>query len=73
MSTTKKRLNITLSPATENFIVKIAKRDKVPQATKIAELLDRALILEEDTAFDALVMERDKKGARFISHSVAWK
>lgn len=73
MATTKKRLNITLSPDLERAISKIAKRDQVPQATKIAELVTRALVLEEDFVWDMLAKERDIKGTKFIPHTKAWK
>ncbi|KKS43735.1 hypothetical protein A3I25_00910 [Candidatus Nomurabacteria bacterium RIFCSPLOWO2_02_FULL_42_17] len=71
--TTKKRLNITLSPDLNWSISKIAKRDKVPTATKAAELIRLALIIEEDSVWEKLAGGRDTKGVRFIPHARVWK
>ena len=73
MLTTKKRLNITLSPDMETVIKWLAERDKVPQASKAAELLIVALEIEEGLAWDKLARERDKRGAKFLSHKTAWR
>lgn len=72
MTTTKTRLNISLSPEIESAVKRLAKRDKIPQATKAAQLLKIALEIEEDQIWDTLASERDKKGAKFISHKKAW-
>lgn len=56
----------------ETMLSRIAKRDRVPEATKAAELLRVALEIEEDQAWAALAGKRDKKSARFISHKKAW-
>ncbi|MDP2676204.1 MAG: hypothetical protein Q8O83_00770 [bacterium] len=73
MPTAKTRLNITLSPDMETAIRRLAERDKVPQASKAAELLRAALEIEEDLAWDKLAQKRDKRGAKFTSHKKAWK
>lgn len=72
MTTTKKRLNITLSPDLEKAISIVAKRDNVPEATKAAELLELAILIEEDVAWDLLAKDREKDGAKFITHNKAW-
>jgi len=72
MATTKKRINISLSSALEMALAKIAKRDKVPQATKASELIALALELEEDQIWDALARARDAKKTRLVSHKNAW-
>ena len=72
MTTTKKRLNITLSKQLNKTLSKLSKRDNVPQATKATELLNLAVEMEEDYVFDQLASKRDKKGAKFISHEKAW-
>jgi hypothetical protein len=71
MATTKRRLNITIAPEWEQAIAKSAKRDRVPEATKVAELLELALALEEDVALEAIAKARDKKSAKFIAHDLA--
>ena len=73
MATTKRRLNITLEPAFGNAMALIAKRDRVPEATKAAELLAFALSLEEDFALEDIALSRDKKNIRLITHDQAWK
>lgn len=72
MATTKKRINITLPPAEEEALSKLAKRDRVPEATKAAQLLRLALKIEEDEVWDSLASERDMKNTKFISHKEAW-
>ena len=72
MSTTKKRLNITLGSELEDAITKVAKRDNVPTATKAAELLEIALLIEEDMVWDILAKDREKEKGEFIKHDKAW-
>jgi hypothetical protein len=72
MTTTKKRVNISISKAVENALGKLARRDEVPEATKAAELLRLAIELEEDQVLDAIASERDTKKAKFVSHKKAW-
>lgn len=72
MPTTKKRINISLSPDMEKAIETLARRDDIPQATKAADLLRIALEIEEDQIWDTLASWRDTKRSRFISHKKAW-
>ena len=73
MATTKRRLNITLSPEVDALISLIAKRDHVPEATKVSELLSTSLALEEDRAFSLLADTRMKeKNAKWLSHKDVW-
>jgi hypothetical protein len=72
MSTTKRRLNISLSPTLDHVLERLARRDRVPQATKAVDLLQVALEIEEDEVWDKLARERDTKSARFVSHRKAW-
>ena len=69
-------MNITLGSELEEAITKVAKRDKVPTATKAAELLELALLSEEDMAWDILAKNREdeikKEGGKFINHDKAW-
>lgn len=73
MATTKKRLNISLSPELEIAITGIAKRDKVPAATKATELLELALEIEEDVFFGRLAEGRIKAGGKRLSHEEVWQ
>ena len=72
MPTKKKRLNITLPSEFAVFLEKISLRDNVPQATKAAELLAKAMELEEDFYFSTLADKKDKPKTRFISHEEFW-
>ncbi len=73
MATTKKRLNISLSPSTESAVMLLASRDKVPAATKIRELLEQSLDLLEDEVLTALAEERlSKKNKKVLSHTNVW-
>lgn len=73
MSTTKTRINISLPNSVRNALIKLAHRDRVPQATKAARLLEIALELEEDQTWEAIAKRRDVKNARYLSHDKAWK
>lgn len=73
MPTTKKRLNISLSDEVSEALAKLARRDSMPQATKVARLLETALELEEDQAWEAIAKERDTKQARYVPHAKAWQ
>ena len=72
MTTTKKRVNVSLSATLESILAKLAKRDQVPQATKAAELIRIGVEIEEDELFDIIASERDKKSVKFVSHKKAW-
>ena len=72
MATTKKRVHISLSPEMEKVLTRLAKRDSVPEATKVVELLHTALEIEEDVAFGKLAEERFKSMGKTISHKEVW-
>lgn len=57
----------------ENSLVRAARRDRVPIATKAAELLRLALEIEEDLALATIADIRSRVGGRFVSHKVAWR
>ena len=72
MATTKRRLNISLTKEVDKAVSILADRDNVPQATKVSELLKRALEIEEDQVWDSITQKRDAKGAKFVDHKQAW-
>lgn len=72
MTTTKRRLNITLSPELEKLVALVAKRDKVPEATKVSELLLTSLALEEDRALSLLAAARMREKGKKLSHTDVW-
>lgn len=73
MSTTKTRINVSVSDDIREMLRKVAERDHMPEATKATRLLEIGLELEEDQMWDEIANRRDKKGAHFISHLQAWK
>lgn len=73
MTTLKRRLNITMTKDVEKLVSHMAKRDKVPQATKISQLLTISLMLEEDKAFSMLGDKRFKEKTKKLSHKEVWK
>jgi predicted DNA-binding protein len=73
MATLKKRINISVSDAVEQAVALLAKRDDVPQATKVTELLELALELEEDTFFSVIVHKRLSKKVAWKTHIEAWR
>lgn len=73
MPTAKKRLNISLSDEVRSAVAKLARRDAMPQATKVARLLETALELEEDQAWEAIARRRDATQARYLPHDKAWR
>ena len=72
MPTLKKRVNISLSDELDKVLSLLAKRDRVPQATKAADLLKIAVELEEDLTLEKLVNKRVKNKGRFLSHDEVW-
>ena len=73
MATTKYRLNISLPDDVKQALEALAKRDKMPTATKAERLLELALELEEDEYFNQLAMKRDTKGAKYLPLDEAFK
>jgi AmiR/NasT family two-component response regulator len=72
MATTKRRLNISLSPEVETLVETLAKRDRVPAATKISQLLLTSLSIEEDKAFSLLAEARLKDKGKKLAHKDVW-
>jgi len=72
MTTTKKRVNISVSATMEDALKALAKRDQMPVASKAAELLRHAIEIEEDEVWIRLASARDTKDAKFVSHKKAW-
>ncbi len=73
MATTKRRLNITLAPDVEKMITRIAKRDRMPEATKVVQLVEQALEIEEDTIWEQIAEERFKSAKKWLTHDQVWK
>lgn len=72
MPTLKKRINITLSPIADKMLRQISKRDKIPAATRAAELLEMALEIEEDAILTQIATTRMQQKNPTVSHTAAW-
>jgi len=74
MATQKTRINISVNKRVRDDLRALAKRDQEPVATKAAQLLERALELDEDLWLSKLAEERLKnhKG-RWLSHEEVWR
>ena len=73
MPTLKSRINISLPDEVKEMLQKLAKRERIPEATKAVRLLEVAIEMEEDLFWNEIAEEREKKQAKFISHASAWK
>lgn len=73
MATTKSRINITLSDSVKDHLARLAQRDRIPQATKAARLLEIGLELEEDQVWEVIAEKRDSPDAQYLSHEHAWR
>lgn len=72
MPTIKTRTNLSLSSELDKVLTYLADRDNMPKAGKAVQLIEMAIEMQEDQAWDALAKARDKKNAKFISHKDAW-
>ncbi len=72
MTTTKQRINISVSDEEANFLTALAKRDQMPRATKVRQLVQQALEIEEDAYLAKIAQERDIEGVKRISHKDVW-
>ena len=56
-----------------NFLTALARRDQMPRATKVRQLVQQALEIEEDAYLAKIAEERDTPDAKYISHEDFWK
>ena len=73
MATTKKRINVTLSPDLNEALSQLAKRDRVPEAAKAAELLRLGMEVDEDLLLTQVADQRLSTRKRLLSHEEVWK
>ncbi len=75
MPTTKKRINVSLDSVEDSTLSMLAKKDRVPKATKAAELLRVAMEIQEDVLLANIAEDRIKSNKRkeLIPHEVIWK
>ncbi len=80
MPTTKERVLVTLTPDVARDVKKLAKRERVPRATKIAQLLRKALTDqredEEDRWLSKIADERyeewERSDRKTYTHAEVW-
>lgn len=72
MPTIKKRINVSLSKPIVLFLELIARRDEVPPATKAAELIEKALEIEEDAYWSKIGDARASENVQYITDDNAW-
>lgn len=65
-------MNVILPSGLDAVVEKLAKRDKISRSSKVVQLLEVAIMIEEDVAWDSLAKERDKNGAKFLKHKDVW-
>jgi hypothetical protein len=72
MPTTKKRINISVPDDVDKALKRAARRDNVPEATKALSLLELALEIEEDVAFDRIASHRYRTANTWLTHQDVW-
>ena len=73
MATTKQRIQVTVSSDAGRAIKILARRDRVPRATKAAQLIDDALELQEDIALSQIADERLRNyRGPWLTHEEVW-
>lgn len=72
MATTKKRINISVSPEMEIALERLSARENIPQATVAVHLIKIALEVDEDDVWNKIAERRDTSKAKFLSHKKAW-
>lgn len=73
MPTTQPRLNVVLEKPLMEAVEMLADRDGMSRSQKARDLIREAVEIEEDTALEALVGDRMKKGGKAISWADAKK
>lgn len=73
MSTTKTRINISVSKGTEKALADLARQDHIPVATKTLEIIEDWLEMQEDMAFARIADRRMRAGGKYINHEEVWK
>lgn len=73
MSTTKSRINISLTDDVKKVLDSISKRDQMPAATKAVRLMEIGMEVEEDDIWDEVAESRDNKNSTFSTHDKAFK
>ncbi len=72
MTTTKQRINISITDDLRRTLVFAAQRDEMPVATKASMLINKALSIEEDIILEGLANARDTHSAKYIKHEDVW-
>lgn len=68
-----RRVLTNLEQPLYQWVLLAAERDHLSLSQKVRDLVKEALILEEDRALEALVMERKRNRAKSIPHGKFWR
>ena len=69
----KKRIYVSVSSEVEDALEYISKKNNTPIASSASILLQKAIEIEEDEIWDAIITERKSQNKKFYSHTDAWK
>jgi len=72
MPTKNPRLNVVLSAETYETVVRIAKLEGKSLSVVAKELMEDAIEKHEDMLLSEIVMKRESKSKKKISHDKAW-
>lgn len=72
MPTTKKRVNLSLSDQLDSTLEYLANRDQMPKASKVIDLIQIAIEIDEDLSLADIAKSRDDEKSKFLSHEEAW-
>lgn len=69
----KKRIYISISSEIEDALEHISEKHNTPIASAASVLLQKAIEIEEDEIWEAVISERKSKNKKFYSDAQAWK
>jgi len=72
MQTMTSRVSVSFTPEISSALGHRARRQKIPLAQAVREIVVNAVEREEDEYFGKLADERRKSATRYVSHEEAW-
>ncbi len=74
MATTKPRINVVLEPPLYEKVQFLAEKDGVSLSTKVRDLIQESIEVNEDISLADFAKERDKtlKRSKTLSHDEIW-
>lgn len=68
----KVRVNLSFSREERDILKSLSRRDSMPLATKVKDLVNKAMEIEEDLALLKIVHEREGLKQKYIKHETFW-